>query len=195
MRFFIDGSEWSYPHMDALPVEEQIESVREKVASEDRIIMDFLCDGESLTEDELQNIDAELDVDVITASPHGVALEALNEINKSLLEIFKALQTILDGNQMFDPSMLDTAYDQLDWMDEVFDSMRSEYSEYRGNYPDTNLLRDGLADFRDMLSLPDYMRAQAWHEENWKKEIMPQFASPLKAMHSFFAGDGDESED
>ncbi len=80
MRFFIDGTEWNFPHLDSLSREELLDALRERVASEDRVIVDMLCDGESLDEKDLLSVPDAIDVEVHTATEWGVGLEILDEI-------------------------------------------------------------------------------------------------------------------
>ena len=56
MRFLIDGTEWSFPHMESLSREEQLEALREKVSAEGRVIVDMLSDGESLDDGDLLTV-------------------------------------------------------------------------------------------------------------------------------------------
>lgn len=180
MRFFIDGAEWSFPHMDSLSREEQLEALREKVASEDRVIVDMLSDGESLDEADLMTVPDDIDVDVYTDTPWGVGLEILDEIKNSLLAVFKNLQGALDSSVPFEPSALDEAKRQMEWVREAADSFRDAYPEYTGIFPDAGELMQSVEQFEEYLSEGHYAEAQAWHEQTWKKELLPPFLENVR---------------
>lgn len=190
MRFLIDGTEWSFPHMESLSREEQLEALREKVSAEGRVIVDMLSDGESLDDGDLLTVPDGIDVDVLTNSPWGLGVELLEEIKNSLLEVFKGLQGILDGTEAFELSMLDGIYASLDWVGEVSDGFRDAYPEYEGALPDAAPLRRGVETFQDLMVDGRFAEAQAWRENEWKRGVLPPFLDDLKQLHDWF-----ESED
>lgn len=186
MRFLIDGTEWTFPHMESLSREEQLEALREKVSAEGRVIVDMLSDGESLDDGDLLTVPDGIDVDVLTDTPWGLGLELLEEVKNSLLEVFKGLQGILDGSQIFEPSMLDGVYASLDWIGEVADGFRDAYPEYGGALPDAAPLRRSVENFRELMAEGRFAEGQAWHENEWKRGVLPPFLDDIKRLHDWF---------
>lgn len=193
MRFLIDGTEWTFPHMESLSREEQLEALRERISAEGRVIVDMLSDGESLDDGDLLTVPDDIDVDVLTSTPWELGIELLEEIKNSLLEVFKGLQEILDGAEIFAPSMLDGIYAALDWIGDVTDGFRDAYPEYEGELPDAELLRGGVETFQDLMAGGRFAEAQIWHENEWKREILPPFLDSVKQLHDWFASE--ESRD
>ncbi|RKJ76045.1 MULTISPECIES: hypothetical protein [unclassified Pyramidobacter] len=190
MRFLIDGTEWAFPHMESLSREEQLEALREKVSAEGRVIVDMLSDGESLDDGDLLTVPDGIDVDVLTNTPWGLGVELLEEIKDSLLEVFKGLQEILDGAEVFAASMLDGIYASLDWVGEVAEGFRDAYPEYGGALPDAAPLRRSVETFHALMAAGRFAEAQAWHENEWKREVLPPFLDGVKQLRGWF-----ESED
>lgn len=190
MRFLIDGTEWTFPHMESLSREEQLEALREKVSAEGRVIVDMLSDGESLDDGDLLTVPDDIDVDVLTNTPWGLGMELLEEVKNSLLEVFKGLQGILDGNEFFEAPMLDGIYASLDWIGEVADSFCDAYPEYGGALPDAAPLRRSVENFQELMAEGRFAEAQAWHENEWKRGVLPPFVDDIKQLHDWF-----ESED
>ncbi len=186
MRFLIDGNEWSFPHMDSLPRLELLDALRERVAAEGRVIVDMLCDGESLGEDELLSVPDGIDVDVITATPWGLGKDIVDEMKNSLLKVFAAIQRALDAPDSDGTPGLEGAFAELDWMDDVSESLAGAYPEYGGAFPDAEPLRRQLRVFQRRLAEGRYADATAWHERQWKKETLPPFAERVKALESWF---------
>ena len=185
MRFIIDGAEWSFPHMESLSREEQLDALKEKVSSEDRVIIDFLSDGESLDENDLLTVPDSLDVDVVTSTPEGLGLQVTEEMNASLSGIFKAMQEILDGSEPYQPHMLDGARDAAEWIQHAAEGIRDAYPDYRGELPDASLLIEGLETFHGLLSDGRYAEAQAWHEDEWKHDLVPPVLSALNEIETW----------
>lgn len=190
MRFLIDGTEWVFPHMNSLTREEQLEALRERVSAEGRVIVDMLSDGESLDDGDLLTVPDDIDVEIFTNTPWGLGLELLGEVKDSLLEVFKGLQEILDGNEVFTASMLDGIYASLDWIVEVTDGFRDAYSQYGGTFPDAVPMRRSVEIFQDLMADARFAEAQSWHENEWKHEVLRPFLDDLKQLHDWF-----ESED
>lgn len=185
MRFFLDGTEWNFPHIDSLSREEQLDALRERVAAEDRVIVDMLSDGESLDEKDLLTVPDGIDVDVITDTAWGVGLEILDEVKNSLTSIFKDLQTILDGSQIFEHTMLDGVRGQLDWIRDALNSFPDAYPEYDGALPDVEPLHEAIDVFERLLSDGRYAEANDWHEEEWKKDVLPPFLDRLNGLREW----------
>ncbi len=189
MRFFIDGTEWNFPHLDSLSREELLDALRERVASEDRVIVDMLCDGESLDEKDLLSVPDAIDVEVHTATEWGVGLEILDEIKNSLLTIFQELQSLLDDTEPFSDYKLDEIYMQLDWIREVTEAFSDAYPEYEGELPDVASLAEEIAVFGRLLTDGRYAQAHAWHEQDWKKEALPPVLDRLDAFKKWLEGE------
>ncbi len=187
--------------MDSLSREEQLDALREKVASEDRVIVDMLSDGESLDEKDLLTVPDGIDVEVHTATAWGVGLEILDEVKNSLLDVFKGLQSLLDGSQMFQPSMLDEVHSQLGWIADVIEAFKDAYPEYNAPLPDAAVLSEEVDVFGRLLADGRYAEAQSWHEENWKKEVLPPFLDRLAKLKEWLEGEdkrdfgGDDAEE
>ncbi len=184
MRFFIDGCEWSFPHMDSLSRQELLDALREKEAAEDRLIVDMLCDGESLSESELFAAPEGIDVDIITKTPWELGKDLLEEIKNSLLKVFRAVQGALDAPG-FDASGLEDAFRELDWIEEVCEGLADAYPEYEGTFPDASPLRGELDVLQNLLADGRYADANAWHEREWKKESLPPFAERMNAFRDW----------
>lgn len=112
----------------------------------------MLSDGESLDDGDLLTVPDGIDVDVLTNTPWGLGMELLEEIKDSLLEVFKRLQGILDGAEVFAASMLDGIYASLDWIGEVADGFRDAYPEYGGALPDAAPLRRSVETFQELMA-------------------------------------------
>ncbi|MGI6076384.1 MAG: hypothetical protein ACOYD9_08515 [Pyramidobacter sp.] len=192
MKFVIDGSEWNFPHMDSLSIEERLAALREKVAAEDRVIVDMLSDGESLEERDLLTVPDDIQVDVITDTVWGVGLEILEEIKNSLLEVFKGLQSVLDSRDPFEPSMLDETKRQLHWVGEAAKALQNTYPEYDGQFPQGEPLLDSVAEFEACLAEGHYAEAQIWHEKTWKNEVLPPFLDAVKKIKEWLDAKNDE---
>lgn len=192
MKFVIDGCEWNFPHMDSLSVEDRLAALREKVAAEDRVIVDMLSDGEALEEKDLLTVPDDIEVDVITDTVWGVGLEILEEIKNSLLSVFGELQSILDGRSPFEPSMLAETKRQLQWVCEAAKALQRTYPEFDGGFPRGEPLLKGADEFEVCLSQGRWAEAQAWHETTWKKEILPPFLDSLKDIKAWLDGKNDE---
>lgn len=182
VRFIIDGSEWVYPHMDSLSREEQLDSIREKVSAEGRVIVDMLSDGESLDEKDIMEVPDGIDVEIVTATPFGLGLEILEEVKDSLLSVFKAIQSALDGSKMFDPDDLGGAKEQLEWVCDAMDSFGDAYPDYAGRIPDAAPMSEAVGRFGELLADGRYADANAWHENTWKKRLLPPFLNDLKSL-------------
>ena len=172
--------------MEALSREEQLDALREKVAGEGRVIVDMLCDGESLSEEELLSAPDGIDVDVHTNTPCGLGVEILDEVKDSLLKVFRCIQEALDGTQMFDPLQLREAFEQLGWVGDVFEGFADAYPEYGSDWPRVEPLVDELNAFQSMLSDGRYADAQAWHEHEWKLHALPPFLDRVKDVREWF---------
>ncbi len=198
MRFFIDGTEWNFPHMDSLTREELLEELRGQAAAEGRVIVDMLCDGEALDDKAFMTVPDAIDVEVRTASPWGLGIEILDEIDASLSQVFCRIQEALDGTQMFDPGQLREAHEQLAWIGDVIEGFRDAYPEYEAVLPDATPLEEGLSVFEGLLSDGRYADANEWHEREWKGEVLPPFVNGLKELREWFAEqerrDGGENE-
>lgn len=186
MRFLIDGAEWTFPHMDSLSREELLEALREKVASDDRVIVDMLSDGESLDDKDILSVPDEIDVEVHTNTPWGLGLEILDEVKESLLTVFRELQTILDSSRSYEPSMLDEVRDCLNWQEEVFEGIRDAYPEYDGQLPEVAPLKKEISFFAAYLAEGRYAEAQAWHESDWKKRALARYLEHIKDLRDWF---------
>ena len=172
--------------MDSLPREELLDALREQVAAEGRVIVDMLCDGESLDDKSIMNVPDAIDVDVHTASPWGLGLEILDEVKDSLLKVFRTIQEALDGSQLFDPLQLREAFEQLGWVGDVFEGFRDAYPEYDGGLPDAEPLTEELKVFEAMLTDGRYADANEWHERSWKNEALPPFLDEIKSLREWF---------
>ena len=198
MRFFIDGTEWNFPHMDSLTREELLEELRGQVAAEGHVIVDMLCDGESLDDKAMMTVPDAIDVEVRTASPWGLGIEILDEIDDSLSNVFRLIQEALDGSQMFEPDQLREAHEQIGWIGDVIEGFRDAYPEYGASLPDAAPLEEELSVFENLLSDGRYADANEWHECDWKDKALPPFMNGLKELREWFAEqerrDGGENE-
>ena len=198
MRFFIDGTEWSFPHMDSLSREEQLDALREQVAAEGRVIVDMLSDGESLDDTSIMSVPDAIDVEVHTATPWGLGMEILDEIDASLSAVFRAIQEALDGSDMFEPGTLHEAYEQLEWVGDVIEGFHEAYPEYVGEWPQAERLADELKNFESLLSDGRYADANEWHEIEWKEDTLQPFMKGLASLRKWFGEqerrDGGENE-
>ena len=187
MRFFIDGTEWNFPHMDSLTRVELLEELRGQVAAEGRVIVDMLCDGESLDDKAMMTVPDAIDVEVRTASPWGLGIEILDEIDDSLSKVFRQIQEALDGAQPFEPGQLREAHEQIGWIGDVIEGFRDAYPEYGAALPDAAPLDEELSVFENLLSDGRYADANEWHERVWKGEALPPFVNGLKELREWFA--------
>ena len=172
--------------MDSLPREELLDALREQVAAEGRVIVDMLCDGESLDDRSIMSVPDAIDVDVHTATPWGLGLEILDEVRDSLLKVVRTIQEALDGSQTFNPLQLREAFEQLGWVGDVIEGFRDAYPEYGAGWPDAEPLTEELKVFESMLSDGRYSYANEWHERNWKEEALPRFLDDVKALREWF---------
>lgn len=195
MRFFIDGNEWTFPHMESLSREELLDALREKVASEDRVIVDMLSDGESLDDRDIMNVPDSIDVEVHTNTAWGLGLEILDEVKESLLAVFKDLQTALDGAEPWTPLTLDETKESLKWQIEVFEGIRDAYPEYDRCLPDAAALLDSVTTFDGLLAAGRYAEAHAWHENEWKKCALAAYLENLKDLHDWFEDENAKESD
>lgn len=186
MRFFIDGTEWNFPHMDSLPRAELLDALHEQVESEGRVILDMLSDGESIDDKAFMSVPDAIDIDVCTATPWGLGLAILNEMENSLNDVFRAIQEALDSAQMFDPLQFRDAFEQLNWISYVTDGFCDAYPEYKGEWPDARHLSDELKVCESLLSEGRYADANEWHECVWKAEIVPCIFDKIKILRGWF---------
>ena len=180
MRFIIDGIEWNYPHMESLSREEQLESVYEYVGNQGRLIVDMLCDGESLDEKDLLTVPDAIDLEISTNTPYGLGLEILSELRDSLSEIFKNLRSSLEASEEAENEMLAGARENLNWVCDVTDSFRDAYPDYSGRLPDAHPVADAVSDYEGMLRAGDYADAENWIDHEWVHHILPPFMKDLK---------------
>lgn len=195
MRFFVDGTEWKFPHMDSLPRTELLDALREQVASEGRVIVDMLSDGESIDDKAFMSVPDAIDVEVYTATPWGLGLEILNEAENSLQKVFRVIQEAFDSAEIFDPLHFREAYEQLEWICDVFDGFRDAYAEYDGEWPNAVPLFDELKTCEALLTDGRYADANEWHECVWKVETLPYFVDKMKALREWFESRECEEDD
>lgn len=194
MRFIIDGSEWNFPHMESLSREEQLDSIREHVAAEGRVIVDMLSDGESIDDDDFMNVPDSIDLDIVTSTPFGLGLEILGEVKNSLLAVFKGLQTALDGSNMFDSTTLSDVREQLTWVGEALASFSDAFPEYLGSLPDTDSLSRAVDHFAELLNEGHYAEANEWHEHEWKRYVLPPFLNDIKFLKDWLEAEDKKDE-